>query len=166
MDTQEHLDKWLRNCVAYYNKHSLKQFTMKTTEERIQQLEQAHGRLHNQFQTFHQDFINYRKEMQDQLTHIKDLIKQVQQVAAPAEPEELPEELLNKREYKAVVQSVVKTTPVQWKNMDYQNVEVKLVGKPDYVYVAFIPAAQQVTAGDNVRFTYAHPFQLKHLKVR
>jgi predicted nuclease with TOPRIM domain len=137
----------------------------KTETERIQQLENAHSRLHNSFQTLQQDMVSIRKELQDAINQLKEQIKLIP-TAAPAEPEELPEDLLNNREYKGVIQSVIKSTPATWKNMQYVNHEVKLVGKEEYAYLAFIPAAEELKAGDKVRFTYVHPFQLRKLKVR
>ena len=55
MDTQQNLDKWIASCLNHYNLKS--NIKMKTTEERFQQLELAHARLFNQFNTLHEDFI-------------------------------------------------------------------------------------------------------------
>jgi plastocyanin len=49
--------------------------------------------------------------------------------------------------------------------MEYTNWEVRLEGKETYVMVAFIPTEYKLAAGDKVRFTYAHPFQLRKLKI-
>ena len=161
METQEHLDKWLRASINYYNKKSINK--MKTTEERFQQLEQAHGRLHNTFNTLHHDFISYKEFMVEELSTLKQIVKSLQ----PKEDEVpvLPEEMKNGIEYKAVIADVLKSKDVKWQNMDYTNWEVRLVGKEEYVCVAFIPTGNPINIGDKVRFTYAQPFQLKKLKV-
>ena len=134
---------------------------MKTTEERFQQLELAHARLYNQFNTLHQDFISYKEVMVEQLTNLKGLINTSTKEEAPAE---LPETLIHNKDYTGVIAAVVKSTPTKWNNNDWTNWEVKLEGKEDYVYIAFIPSEHQLTAGDKVRFQYVHPFQLKKLK--
>ena len=72
METQETLDKWINSCQSYYNLKS--NIKMKTTEERFQQLELAHARLFNQFNTLHQDFISYKDVMEERLVNLKGLI--------------------------------------------------------------------------------------------
>ena len=163
MNTQESLDKWINKSIQYYNNHSIKQINMKTTEERIQQLEQAHSRLFNNYNTLHQDFLNYRDVMVEEVAALKELIKSVQ--PKENEVQGLPDELKNGIEYKAVIAEVLKSKDVKWQNMDYTNWEIRLVGKEEYVYVAFIPTGISLEAGNNVRFTYAQPFQCKKLKV-
>lgn len=160
METQEQLDKWINSCLKYYNKKSNNK--MKTTEERLLQLETAHSRLYNQFNTLHQDFVKYREVMEERLQNLKGLIKSsTEEEEVPA----LPETLVNGKEYKAVVTEIIKSTPTKWKNMEYTNWELKLEGKDQYVFVAFIPTEYQVQPGCNVRFTYANPFQLRKLKL-
>ena len=68
MDSQQNLDKWINACLNYYNKKS--NIKMKTNEERFQQLEQAHSRLYNQFNTLHQDFVQYRNVMQEDFDNL------------------------------------------------------------------------------------------------
>jgi hypothetical protein len=133
---------------------------MKTTEEKLQQLELAHARLFNQFNTLHQDFIKYKDVMQEQLTNLKGLIN----LSSTEEEEGLPETLITNKEYKAVISKIVKSTPTKWNNKEWTNWELKIEGKDEYVYVAFIPTEHQLAVGDNVRFTYANPFQLKKLR--
>ena len=72
METQETLDKWINSCLNHYNLKS--NIKMKTTEERFQQLELAHARLFNQFNTLHQDFISYKDVMEERLVNLKGLI--------------------------------------------------------------------------------------------
>lgn len=158
MDSQETLDKWINSCLNHYNLKS--NIKMKTTEEKLQQLELAHARLYNQFNTLHQDFVKYREVIEERLTNLKELIN----LSSTEEEKELPETLLTNTEYKAVISKVVKSTSTKWKNMDYTNWELKLEGKDDYLYVAFIPTEHQLAVGDSVRFIYAHPFQLKKLR--
>lgn len=158
METQQTLDKWINSCLNHYNKKSI--IKMKTTEEKLQQLELAHARLYNQFNILQQDFIKYKEVMDERLVNLKGLIN----LSSTEDIPELPETLSNGKEYKAVITEVIKSTPVKWKNMEYTNWEVKLQGKDKYVYVAFIPTEHQLVPGDNVRFTYGTPFQLKKLK--
>jgi seryl-tRNA synthetase len=161
METQEQLDKWINSCLNYYNKKT--NTKMKTNEERFHQLEQAHSRLYNQFNTLHQDYLDYRSVMVEEVAALKELIKSLQ----PKEDDvpELPDEMKNGIEYKAVIYEVLKSKDVKWQNMDYTNWEVRLVGKEEYVCVAFIPTGNPINPGNKVRFTYAQPFQLKKLKV-
>jgi hypothetical protein len=158
MDTQENLDKWIISCLNHYNKKSI--IKMKTTEERFQQLEQAHARLYNNFNTLHQDFISYKEVMQEQLTNLKGLIN----LSSTEEVVELPETLIHNKDYTGVISSVIKSTPTKWNNNDWTNWEVKLEGKDDYAYIAFIPSEHILAAGDKDKFQYVHPFQLKKLK--
>ena len=132
---------------------------MKTTDERLNQLELAHARLFNQFNTLHQDFINYKEVMEEQLQNVKELI-----TTSTEEEVELPETLIHNKDYTGVISAVLKSTPTKWNNNDWTNWEVKLEGKDDYAYIAFIPSEHQLVAGDKVRFQYVHPFQLKKLK--
>ena len=134
---------------------------MKTTEERFQQLEQAHGRLYNNFNTLHQDFVSYRDVMQEQLSELKELIKQS---STEEQVVDLPETLVHNKDYTGVIAAVIKSTPTKWNNKDWTNWELKLEGKEDYAYIAFIPTEHQLAAGDKVKFQYVHPFQLKKLK--
>lgn len=162
MKTQQELDRWINACIKYYNNNS-KTIEMKTTDERVQQLEQAHSRLFNQFNTFHQDFIQHRQVLLDEIELLKDIIKNLQ----PKDEKEvaaLPEDMKAGAEYVAVISNILKSKATKWHDMDYTNWELKLEGKPDYVYVAFIPTSYQLQIGDKVRFTYAHPFLLKKLK--
>lgn len=159
METQEHLDKWIASCLKYYNNKSI--IKMKTTEERFQQLELAHARLFNQFNTLHQDFISYKEVMVEQLSNLKELVKQS---STEEEVQELPETLVHNKDYTGVIAAVIKSTPTKWNNKEWTNWEVKLEGKEDYAYIAFIPTEHQLTAGDKVKFQYVHPFQLKKLK--
>ena len=160
MDSQETLDKWINSCLNYYNKNS--NIKMKTTEERIQQLELAHARLFNQYQNLIQDFENLTEQLDDRFSELKSFIvaSSIQKDEAPA----LPDKLQNNVEYKGVITEVVTSTPTKWKDMEYTNWEVRLEGKETYVMVAFIPTEYKLAAGDKVRFTYAHPFQLRKLK--
>jgi hypothetical protein len=158
METQEQLDKWINACLNYYNLKS--NIKMKTTEERFQQLELAHARLYDQFNTLHQDFISYKEVMVEQLQNLKGLIN----LSSTEEVVDLPETLVHNKDYTGVIAAVLKSTPTKWNNNDWTNWEVKLEGKDDYAYIAFIPSEHQLTAGDKVRFQYVHPFQLKKLK--
>jgi hypothetical protein len=158
METQEQLDKWINACLNHYNLKSNKK--MKTTEERFQQLELAHARLFNQFNTLHQDFVQYREVMEEQLVNLKGLIN----LSSTEEVVDLPETLVHNKDYTGVISAVLKSTPTKWNNNDWTNWEVKLEGKDDYAYIAFIPSEHQLAAGDKVRFQYVHPFQLKKLK--
>lgn len=159
METQQDLDKWIASCLNYYNKKS--NIKMKTTEERLQQLELAHARLFNQFNTLHQDFVNYKEVMQEQLSNLKGLIN----LSSTEEVVELPETLVHNKDYTGVIAAVIKSTPTKWNNKEWTNWEVKLEGKEDYAYIAFIPTEHQLAAGDKVKFQYVHPFQLKKLKL-
>ena len=139
---------------------------MKTTEERLQQLELAHARLFNQLKDVQLDIENIKNrngntylELSNKINDIKELIQPNDDVPA------LPEKLANGKEYKAVISEVVTSTPTKWKDMDYTNWEVRLEGKEKYVMVAFIPTEYKLAAGDKVRFTYAQPFQLRKLKL-
>jgi hypothetical protein len=158
METQEQLDKWINACLNYYNLKS--NIKMKTNEERFQQLELAHARLFNQFNTLHQDFVQYREVMEEQLINLKGLIN----LSSTEEVVDLPETLVHNKDYTGVISAVLKSTPTKWNNNDWTNWEVKLEGKDDYAYIAFIPSEHQLAAGDKVRFQYVHPFQLKKLK--
>lgn len=163
METQQDLNKWIIKCIEYYNNHSLTKIEyMKTIDQRVEQLEQAHSRLFNLFNSFQKDFEQNKQVQTEQVELLKDLINSLQ----PKEEEYklLPDNLYAGTEYKAVIAGIVKATPTVWKEMEYCNWEVKLEGKPDYVYVAFIPQTVQLQVGDAVRFTYAHPFQLRKLK--
>ena len=157
MDTQQNLDKWIKSCLNHYNLKS--NIKMKTTEERFQQLELAHARLYNQFNTLHEDFVQYREVMEEQLINLKGLIN-----TSTEEEVELPETLIHNKDYTGVIAAVLKSTPTKWNNNDWTNWEVKLEGKDDYAYIAFIPSEHQLCAGDKVKFQYVHPFQLKKLK--
>jgi GTPase Era involved in 16S rRNA processing len=161
MNTQQDLDKWISRCINYYNTHSItkNKIEMKTTEERFQQLEQAHARLFNQFNTLHQDFVKYREVMQEQLQNLKGLINLSSTEEAPA----LPDVMYTGTEYKSVITEIIKQTPTKWKDMEYTNWQIKLEGKEEH-YIAFIPTEYTLAAGDKVRFTYTHPFQCKKLK--
>ena len=160
MDSQETLDKWINSCLNYYNLKS--NIKMKTTEERFQQLELAHARLFNQYQNLSKDFENLTEQLDDRFSELKSFIvaSSIQKDEAPA----LPDKLQNNVEYKGVITEVVTSTPTKWKDMEYTNWEVRLEGKETYVMVAFIPTEYKLAAGDKVRFTYAHPFQLRKLK--
>jgi hypothetical protein len=158
MDNQENRDKWINSCLNYYNLKS--NIKMKTTEERFQQLEQAHARLYNQFNTLHQDFVQYREVIQEELINLKGLIN----LSSTEEVVDLPETLIHNKDYTGVIAAVLKSTPTKWNNNDWTNWEVKLNGKDDYAYIAFIPSEHQLAAGDKVKFQYVHPFQLKKLK--
>jgi hypothetical protein len=134
---------------------------MKTTEERIQQLEQAHSRLNNQY-------INLKNDLEELISSsiTADAVKNWISEAIPKEDvPALPDELVNGIDYKAVVAEVVKFKNVKWKDMDYTNWEIKLIGKEEYVYVAFIPTEITLVPGCNVKFTYAQPFQCRKLKL-
>lgn len=154
--------KWMTGCIKYYDKQFQKSINMKSNEERIQQLEQAHSRLYNSFNTFHQDYLQHRLVYQEQFDLLKQMINSLQ--PKENEVDELPDTMKAGTDYRAVISTIMKATPVKWQNMDYCNWELKLQGKDDYVYVAFIPQSVQLQVGDKVRFTYAHPFQLKKLK--
>lgn len=163
MTTQQDLEKWINSCILYYNKHSITKIeNMKTIDQRVEQLEQAHSRLFNLFNSFQKDFEQNKKVLSEKLELLEDLLHSLQ----PKEEEVklLPDTLYAGTEYKAVIAAIVKATPTVWKEMEYCNWEVKLEGKPDYVYVAFIPQTVQLQVGDAVRFQYAHPFQLRKLK--
>ncbi len=160
MNTQQDLDKWINSCLTYYNTHSITKIEyMKTNEERIQQLEQAHSRLYNLFTNFQKDFEEYKLVQLNKFEELKHLSQQEEQ-NVPL----LPDNLYAGTEYKAVIAGIVKATPTVWKEMNYVNWEIKLEGKPDYVFVAFIKEEYVLQVGDAVTFTYAHPFQCRKLK--
>jgi len=163
METQEQLDKWIKSCLNYYNKKSINK--MKTVEERLLQLETAHSRLFNQLKDVVLDIEiiknrngNTYLELSNKINDLKELIQPKDEVPV------LPNTLVNGKEYKAVISDIIKSTPTKWKNMEYTNWEVKIVGKEEYVFIAFIPTEHQLQPGDKVVFSYAHPFQLKKLK--
>jgi hypothetical protein len=97
--------------------------------------------------------------MEEQLINLKGLIN-----TSTEEEVELPETLIHNKDYTGVIAAVLKSTPTKWNNNDWTNWEVKLEGKDDYAYIAFIPSEHQLCAGDKVKFQYVHPFQLKKLK--
>jgi len=160
METQEQLDKWINACLNYYNLKS--NIKMKTTEERFQQLELAHARLFNQYNTLNQDYLELKGYVFEQVDKLHTKINSLQ----PKEEEvlDLPETLVHNKDYTGVISAVLKSTPTKWNNNDWTNWEVKLEGKDDYAYIAFIPSEHILAAGDKVRFQYVHPFQLKKLK--
>lgn len=162
MKTQQDLDKWISSSIEYYKSKTNK--SMKTTEEKLQELQVAHGRLFNQFNTLHQDFVNYREVMKEQVQQLQDMLvlNSIQQQQNQVQP--LPEKLQANVEYTSVITEVVSSTKTKWKDMDYTNWEIKIEGKDKYVFVAFIPTEYLLKEGDRVRFTYAHPFQLRKLK--
>ena len=135
---------------------------MKTTEERFQQLELAHARLFNQYQNLTKDFENLTEQLDERFSDLKSFI--VASSTKEEAPAELPETLIHNKDYTGVISAVVKSTPTKWNNKEWTNWEVKLEGKEEYVYIAFIPSEHQLTAGDKVKFQYVHPFQLKKLK--
>ena len=137
---------------------------MKTTEERMLQLELAHARLFNQVKdlVLDIDIIKNRNgntylELSNKINDLKELIQP--DGDAPA----LPETLLNGKEYKTVITDIIKSKAVKWKGMDYTNWQIKIEGKDEH-YIAFIPTEHELAEGDVVRFTYANPFQLKKLR--
>jgi hypothetical protein len=158
METQEQLDKWIYSCLNYYNKKSI--FKMKTNEERFQQLELAHARLYNQYQNLIEDFDNLKEQLDERFSDLKSFIV----ASSTEEVVDLPETLVHNKDYTGVISAVLKSTPTKWNNNDWTNWEVKLEGKDDYAYIAFIPSEHILAAGDKVRFQYVHPFQLKKLK--
>jgi|694.fasta_scaffold47907_6 hypothetical protein len=158
METQEQLDKWIYACLNHYNLKS--NIKMKTTEERFQQLELAHARLYNQYQNLIEDFDNLKEQLDERFSDLKSFIV----ASSTEEVVELPETLIHNKDYTGVISAVLKSTPTKWNNNDWTNWEVKLEGKDDYAYIAFIPSEHILAAGDKVRFQYVHPFQLKKLK--
>ena len=131
-----------------------------TTEERLLQLEVAHARLFNQYQNLSKDFENLTEQLDDKFGELKSFIV----ASSIEEAAELPETLVHNKDYTGVIAAVIKSTPTKWNNKEWTNWEVKLEGKEDYAYIAFIPTEHQLAAGDKVRFQYVHPFQLKKLK--
>ena len=163
---QQELDIWLKGCLTYYNNHSLiKTNSMKTTEERIEQLEKAHSRLFNLVKDIQLDIHNMKDRAGNSYLEFWNKIEDIKNILQPKDDVQvLPDELKNGIEYKAIVSEIVRTKQVKWKGIDYTNWELKLEGKEEYVYLAFIPTENTVMVGDKVRFTYTHPFQLKKLK--
>lgn len=162
MNTQQELDKWIIACQKYYNLNSKNKTSMQTLEEKVQQLQTAHGRLFNNHNTLHQDFVNYRQVMNEELNLLKEMIKSLQ----PKEDNSvrpLPDEMEQGQEYVAIISEVIKRKNTKWNNMDWTNWQIKLEGKEEH-YIAFIPTEYTLQIGDKVRFQYAAPFQCKKLK--
>ena len=164
METQEQLDKWINSCLNYYNKKS--NIKMKTTEERMLQLELAHARLFNQVKDLVLDIDIIKNRNGNTYLELSNKINDLKELIQPDgdAPAELPETLIHNKDYKGVIAAVLKSTSTKWNNKEWTNWEVKLEGKEEYVYIAFIPSEHQLTAGDKVKFQYVHPFQLKKLK--
>lgn len=163
MTSQQHLDKWITACLSHYNSISKTKIdNMQTLEEKVQQLQQAHGRLYNNFNTLHQDFLNYREAVKEQFQQMKDMMAEV----LPKDDgkiKPLPEEMEQGQEYVAIISEVIKRKNTKWNNMDWSNWQIKLEGKEEH-YIAFIPSEYTLEIGDKVRFQYAAPFQCKKLK--
>ena len=139
---------------------------MKTVEERIQQLEQAHSRLFNLIKDVQLDITNIKNNAGNSYLELSNNIREIKDILQPKEEiKPLPEEMKNGLEYKAVVTEIVKTKDVEWKRKNYTNYELKLEGKEDYVFLAFVPTENKVDTGAIVRFTYMHPFQCKKLTI-
>jgi hypothetical protein len=156
MNKQE-LDIWLEGCINYYNKKTNN--NMASIEERIKQLEQAHGRLFNQ-----------QKELIDNLTKLESSItKQIEQIGTQLKgmkqelPDELPETLIENKKYNAIITDIVSTKDVKWRNMDYTNWEIKLKGK-EHIFLAFIKTGIILEPGMLVQFSYKNYLKLTHLK--
>jgi len=162
METQEQLDKWINACLNHYNLKSNNK--MKTLEERMLQLELAHSRLFNQLKDVELDINNIKNRNGNTYLELSNKINDLKELIQPDDAAELPETLVHNKDYTGVIAAVIKSTPTKWNNKQWTNWEVKLEGKEDYAYIAFIPTEHQLTAGDKVRFQYVHPFQLKKLK--
>jgi len=164
MNTQQSLDKWITKCIQHYNNNSNKKISMKTVEERIEQLEKAHSRLHNQLKDVQEDLIIIKDRMGNNYLELTSKIDNILNTLQPKEEiAALPDELKNGIEYKAIVSEIIKTKDVEWKRKNYTNYELKLEGKEEYMFLAFVPTDNKIIAGDKVRFTYQHPFQCRKL---
>ena len=163
--TQQELDIWLAGCLTYYNNNSKIKTMSKTIEERMKQLETAHSRLHNLLMQVQTDITNINNRNGNHYLELSNKLNDLTKLVVPEDTTTLPDEMKNGVEYKAIVAEILKTKDVKWQNMDYTNWEIKLVGKEEYVHIAFIPTGTAINAGDKVRFTYAAPFQCKKLIV-
>lgn len=152
--TQKELEKWMQGCIDYFNKHSNN--NMKTVEERIKQLEQAHGRLFNQYTEKIDEFeklIYQLKKKVDTLTPVEE-----------KEIEELPEKLIQGKIYQATITDIIDKKDNKYYKLKYRNWEIKLKGK-EHIFLAFIPADVILEPGMQVRFEYEHYLKCKYLKV-
>jgi hypothetical protein len=157
MDKQE-LDIWIDGCITYYNKKTNN--NMATIEERIKQLEQAHGRTHNKQQELVEQLNKLNKDLSEQLTRITTQLKEIKQEV----PDALPEQFLEDKKYTGQITEVISTKDVIWRKMNYTNWEIKLKGK-DHIFLAFIKKDVILEPGMLVNFTYKHYLKLVHLKL-
>lgn len=158
---QNELDKWLLGCINFYNKHSTK--VMKTIEERISQLENAHGRLFNEQKNLIKDLSLLNEKITKELNLIFEKLKET---TSTEEPGTLPDKLADGRKYVGLITEIIGSSTIFWKsrNKNYTNWQVKLQGK-EHVYIAFINSDIKLEPDMLVEFIFENPFNLKHLKI-
>jgi HD-GYP domain-containing protein (c-di-GMP phosphodiesterase class II) len=170
MGTQD-IEKWWDGCKNYYlqNKNPNIMSDEEWMKNKIDVLNQAHSRNHNELQNLKEDFDKFHLSYEIQISDLKNQIKDLQNPLSDVEAVkeklyELPERLIHNNEYVAVVSEVINAEGVKWNGKDYCNWELKLFSKDEKFY-AFCPCENIVEFGSRVRFTYTHPVQLKKLRV-
>lgn len=157
MDTKE-LDLWMDGCIRHYNK--ITNNKMKTVEERIVQLENAHGRLYNQTKEMFELVTTLRDKINSELESLNTKIREIKQEPTCV----LPDKLIEDKKYQAIIKDIISHEPTDYYKKKMINWEVKLVGK-EHVFHAFVKPDIVLEPGMMVEFTYKTYLQLYHLKV-
>jgi hypothetical protein len=138
---------------------------MATIEEELQMVKTAHSRLFNQLKQLESDFnsliVDSNLSNINLSNKIKQLQEQIDSIDVVPQPKENFKEGSN---YTAIISEFVTIQETQWKNKDFLNIELKLVGRNE-LYKIFVLKGSKPRVGDKIRFTYQPEDKLYQIKV-
>lgn len=138
---------------------------MATIEEELQMVKTAHSRLFNQLKQLESDFNSLIVESNISNINLTNKIKQLQEqiddISFPPQPKETFKQGCN---YTGVISEFVMVQETQWKNKDFLNIELKLVGRNE-LYKIFVLKGSKPRVGDKIKFTYQPEDKLYQIKV-
>jgi hypothetical protein len=87
----------------------------------------------------------YAQEVEKELCELREVVKQLTQ-----RKERFQHNLL----YVEVIEEIITNEGTEWEGKQFNNMLVRLVGRPDEVYKIFVSAANTPAVGDSVNFIF------------
>ena len=138
---------------------------MTIIEKDLEMVKTAHGRLYNQFKQLENDFNSLIVESNLSNINLNNKIKELQEVINNITITPQPKENFKEgSSYTGIISEIITIEETKWKNKDFLNLEIKLVGREE-LFKIFIIKENKLNTGNKIRFTYQLENKLYQVKV-
>ncbi len=140
---------------------------MKTTEDEIKLLKQAHSRLNEDYKSLYKKYTELDKciiamnsYIQSQVLNISTEIDNIKST----QPVKLKPAMTIGNNYMEKISEIISCEKKNWNNSDFSNYILKLEQREE-LYTAFVSIKNELKAGIKIRFNYDGDGKLKQIKI-